>query len=111
MTLRVSGDRVVYCYILLRRNGVDKKQMKVLGIVCLVICAVCVFVAIERYNTNADSVRAMNSFRQSSPLGGMIGGGNLKAATPAATKYALLFAALSGVGGVVLLVLSGKEQA
>ena len=88
----------------------DKKQMKVIGIVCLVICAVCIFVAIERYNTNAGNVRAMNAFRQSSPLGEMVGGVNMKPATPAATKYALLFAVLSGVGGAVLLVQSSKEE-
>jgi len=88
----------------------DEKQMKVLGIVCLVICAVCIFVAIERYNTNAGNVRAMNAFRQSSPMGGMMGGGNMRPATPAATKYALLFAVLSGVGGAVLLVQSSKAE-
>ena len=48
----------------------DKKQMKVFGIAGLAICAVCVFVSIERDNTNADNVRAMNA----SPLGGMLGG-------------------------------------
>jgi hypothetical protein len=88
----------------------DKKQMKVFGIVCLVICAVCVFVAIERYNTNAKNVRAMNSLQQSSPLGGMMGGGNMKPATPAATKYAMVFAAISGIGGAVLLVKSGQKE-
>jgi len=88
----------------------DKKHMRVFGIVCLVICAVCVFVAVERYNTNAGNVRAMNSFQQSSPLGRMMGGGNMKPATPAATKYALLFAAISGIGGTVLLVKSGQED-
>lgn len=86
----------------------DKKQMKVFGIVCLVICAICIFVAIERYSTNADNVRAMNAFQQSSPLGRMMGDGNMRPATPTATKYALLFAAISGIGGILLLVKSGK---
>ena len=86
--------------------------MKALGIVCLVICGICVFIAIERYNANARGVRAMNSFRKSSPLGGMMPGGmmpggDLKPATPAATKYAILFAMISGIGGAVLLVKSG----
>jgi hypothetical protein len=93
-----------------KEKAMEQKQMKVFGIVCLVICAICVFVAIERYNTNAGNVRAMNSLRQSSPLGGMMGGGNMKPATPAATKYALLFAAISGIGGAVLLGKSGQEK-
>lgn len=84
----------------------DKKQMKVIGTICLVICAVCIFVAIERYNTNAGNVRAMNAL----PLGGMMGGGNMKPATPAATKYSLLFAAISGIGGALLLVRSGQKE-
>jgi len=88
----------------------DEKQMKVFGIACLVICAICVFVAIERYNTNAGNVRAMNAFQRSSPLAGMMGGGNMKPATPAATKYALLFAVISGVGGAVLLAKSGQQE-
>lgn len=41
----------------------DKKQMKMIGIVCLVVCAVCIFVAIERYNANAGAVRAMNNLQ------------------------------------------------
>jgi hypothetical protein len=90
--------------------GMDKKQMKIAGIACLVICAVCIFVAIERYNTNAGNVRAMNALQQSSPLGEIMGGGNMKPATPVATKYALLFAAISGIGGALLLVQSGKRE-
>jgi len=86
----------------------DRKQMKIVGIVCLVVCAVCVFIAIERYQANAGNVRAMNAMRQSSPFGGMMGGGQMKPATPAATKYALLFAAISGIGGVVLLVMGSQ---
>lgn len=88
----------------------EKSQMKLLGIVCLVICAVCVFVAIERYQTNAKNVRAMNQMRNSSPLGGMMtqvtGQGQLKPATPAATKYAMVFALIFGAGGTVCLVKS-----
>ena len=82
----------------------DKKQMKIVGIIALVVCAVCVFVAIERYQTNANNVRAMNQMRDSSPLGGMMGAGEIRPATPAATKYALLFALISGIGGAILLV-------
>ncbi|HLB72778.1 MAG TPA: hypothetical protein VJJ98_02055 [Sedimentisphaerales bacterium] len=75
----------------------DKKQMMIAGIVCLVICAICIFVAIERYNANAGSVRTMNNFQRDSPLGGMGMSLEMKPATPAATKYAIFFAVLSGV--------------
>jgi hypothetical protein len=88
---------------------VDKKQLKIFGIACLVICAICVFVAIERYSTNAGNVRAINSLQQSSPFGGMPGVGQMEPATPTATKYALLFAAITGIGGAVMLVQSGKK--
>jgi hypothetical protein len=90
----------------------DKNVMRVLGIVALVVCAVCVFVAIERYQTNAKNVRAMNR----GPIR-MPGGGTLetnfevfKPATPAATKYAIFFALISGVGGAVLLAVSAQTK-
>ncbi|MCP4707413.1 MAG: hypothetical protein GY869_02205 [Planctomycetes bacterium] len=86
----------------------DQKQMMIFGIVCLVICAVCLFVAVERYNTNANNVKAMNSMTQNSPLGGMMGSGEMKAVMPAATKYAILLAVVFGVGGAVLVVKSKK---
>ena len=91
----------------------EKGQMKIAGIVCIVICVICVFVAIERYQANAKNVKAMNSMmgQVSSSFGGemgIIGGGGVKPATPAATKYALLFAVVTGVAGGVLLV---KSQA
>jgi hypothetical protein len=80
-----------------------KGQMKMGGIGCLVICAICIFAAIERYNTNARSVRAWIDVRPSSPFEEMMGGVNLKPGIPTATKYAVLFAVISGIGGVVLL--------
>lgn len=86
----------------------NKQIMMIAGILCLVICGVCCFVAYERYQANANNVKAMNSLQQSSPLGGMIG--NMKPTTPAATKYALVFAVLSGLGGAVLLVAGGKQK-
>ena len=87
----------------------DKQTMKVVGIVAMVVCLVCVFVAVERYNANAKNVRAMNQIKRSSPLGGMMGGMEMKPATPAATKYALFFAVIFGAGGAVLLVMSKKD--
>lgn len=87
----------------------DRKQMKIAGIVALIVCAICIFVAIERYQTNANNVKAMNQLQRSSPLSGMMGVGEMKPVAPAATKYAALFALVSGVGGGVLLV-KGKTQ-
>jgi len=88
----------------------EKSKMKLIGVVCLVICAICVFIAFERYNTNANNVQAMNQFQNSSPLGGMMsemtGQSQMKPATPAATKYAIVFALIAGVGGAVLLTKS-----
>lgn len=82
----------------------DKKQMKIVGIVCLVVCVICIFLAIERYRANANSVRFMNTLQRSTPLGDM--GVNMKPGVPAVTKYALFFAVISGVGGGILLVKS-----
>lgn len=83
----------------------EKGQMKILGILLLVICAVCIFVAVERYQKNANNVRAMNEFSRSMPMGRtMIQGQSLKPAMPAATKYAILLALITGVSGGFFLV-------
>ena len=87
----------------------EKSQMKMLGIACLIVCAVCLFISFERYQSNANNVRAMSS----SPLGGMMsvmtGQSQMKPGIPAATKYALLFAIISGVGGGVLMSKSQQD--
>lgn len=88
----------------------NKNHMKIAGIAALVICVICIFIAVERYQNNADSVRAMNQFTGSSPFSGMMPQMEMKPATPAATKYALFFAAISGIGGIVLLVKSKNES-
>jgi hypothetical protein len=101
----------------------DKSQMKSLGIACLVICVTCVFVAVERYTTNAwrvglnsDIIRRSetNSTVHVKMLTGELdaritGNGSLswlEPVTPTITVYAGFFALLSGVGGIVLLVKS-----
>ena len=84
----------------------DKKQTKIAGIVALVLCAICIFAAVERYQANANNVKAMNQLGQSTPLSGMMGIGEMKPRIPAATKYAAVLAVISGVGGAVLLVKS-----
>lgn len=87
----------------------DNQQMKILGIVSLVLCLVCVFVAVERYNANAKTVNAMNQMRQIIPIGELMPGmqQQLKPAVPAASKYAGFFAILTGIAGVILLVKAG----
>jgi hypothetical protein len=113
----------------------DKKQMKLGAIVCGVICLICIFIAIERYNTNADNVRAMNAVRKSiqgrrvmnggneipgaamealersTRLGQEMGGGELTPAMPTASKYAIFFAVVFGISGAILFVKSQKEDA
>ena len=64
--------------------------------------------AVERYHTNANNVKAMNQFGQSTPLSGMMGVGQMKPVTPADTMYAIVFALVFGVAGAVLLI-KGKE--
>ncbi len=84
----------------------DSKTLKVIGIVCLVICAISLFTAFERYQTNARNVRAMN--RGPIPLPG---GGTLETnfevfrpGMPPATKYGLFFAALSAGGAAACFI-------
>ena len=87
---------------------------KAIGIVCLVVCAISLFVAWERYQDNAGKVAAANRMMQTSPLGGMMeqmtGGAALQPGMPTASKYALALAVLSGIGGVVCLLMPAKEN-
>jgi len=85
---------------------VSAKNLKLIGVICFVVCAVLLFVAWERYEANASKVRAINELQKSSPLGREMGGAELKPATPAATKYALVFAVLAAGGGVACLVVA-----
>jgi hypothetical protein len=86
------------------------RNLKPIGIACLVVCAVCLFIAFERYQANASNVKAMQSLTQSTPLGDDSPFGEIKPATPAATKYALFFAFLSGVGGAFCFVRLGQQK-
>jgi hypothetical protein len=107
----------------------DKKQMKIGAIVCGVICVICIFIAIERYSTNAGNVRAINALRELPHLRPLMPGGNkmpevamralgrstrrdqLEPAMPTATKYAIFFAVISGIGGGILFARSENEDA
>jgi len=87
--------------------------LKGIGIGCFVLCAILLFVAWERYQDNASKVEAANKMLHSSPFGGMMqgmtGSPQLEPSTPAATKYAIIFAVLSGVGGVACFVIGAKK--
>lgn len=84
--------------------------MKIVGVICLVVCCVLLYVAYERYQTNANNVRAMNQMRQSMPVGPLSAQVELRPAAPAATKYALVFAVLAGAGSMACLVISAKQS-
>jgi hypothetical protein len=83
----------------------DSKTLKILGIVCLVICGICLFIAVERYQDNASKVNAMKEMGSDLgiPGGGLLGGADIQPATPTATKYAAFFGLLFAVGGAIFL--------
>ncbi|MEM6257551.1 MAG: hypothetical protein AAGI37_04485 [Planctomycetota bacterium] len=73
------------------------------SIACFVVCVILLFIAIERYSTNASNVQSMNDMG----FGSLIGE-ELEPATPTAAKYALFFAVLAAGGGVTCLVLANR---
>jgi hypothetical protein len=84
----------------------QRKQYNIIGIVCLAVSLVCLFIAYERYQDNAGKVQAMNQMIGSTPLAGMMGGVQVEPAMPAASKYALLFAVGAGIAGLGSLLYS-----
>lgn len=82
----------------------NNSPIMVVGLLLLVVCGVCIFVAIERYNANAQGVKAMNQ----------MGFGNssmhLRPATPAATKYAIAASVMTGIGGIICLMVDAQEK-
>jgi len=89
----------------------DSQSMKWIGVVCLVLAGILAFVAIERYQTNANNVRAMNGMMQNNPAAQMMGvsASNIKPATPAATKYALIGTVVFAGAGIFCLIQSGRK--
>jgi hypothetical protein len=93
----------------------NKHQLKALGVACLLVCGLCVFVAVERYVTNASRVRSIGVGESEGSIrlvtgeieavcrGSRDGVLLLEPVTPTMTLYAGLFAAISGIGGIVLL--------
>jgi hypothetical protein len=79
------------------------------AIICSIISAICIFIAVERYQSNSDNVQAMN--QMSGPmLRNMTGGQALEPATPAATKYAAFFALLAAGVAVTAFIMHTKDQ-
>lgn len=89
----------------------DKHTQKLVGYIAFAICALSIFIAVERYADNAKRVDAANRMLQSSPLGGMMGGmmeqmtgkTKMEAGVPTATTYSLILAFITGAAGVGLL--------
>jgi len=86
----------------------DAKMLKIVGVGCLVLCVVMLFVAWERYNTNAQNVRAMKQITGNFPMQTPFG--EIQPVTPAATKYALFFAGIFLIGGVGCFIYANKMK-
>lgn len=84
--------------------------LKIISIACLVISGLLFFVAYERYQDNANKVQAINQMQQQGPFGQVFGQEQLEPATPTSTKYALLFAILTGVAGTAGLIGVAKKN-
>ncbi|MDX2096459.1 MAG: hypothetical protein SFW36_01675, partial [Leptolyngbyaceae cyanobacterium bins.59] len=82
------------------------KNLQRTGLVCCVLCSALLFVAYERYESNAKAARAINELTQLFPINT---GVTVTPAMPTASKYALFFAVLSGVGGVACFTASRKS--
>jgi len=91
---------------------VNSQSLKWMGIICLVLAGILAFVAFERYQTNANNVRAMSGMMQNNPAAQMMGvsNSNIKPATPAATKYALIGMAVFAGAGIFCLMQKGKNN-
>jgi hypothetical protein len=76
-------------------NAMTPQNYKTAAIVCFVLCAIFIFVAIERSQANASSVEAINQLTGSAL--------ELRPATPTGAVYAWFFAILTGIGGAFCL--------
>ncbi|MBX2853218.1 MAG: hypothetical protein KTR15_15900 [Phycisphaeraceae bacterium] len=81
----------------------SKQGLRLTSIISFIVCAVLLFVALERCSTNASNVEALNE----SGFGSVFGE-ELEPATPTAAKYALFFAFLAAGAGVTCLILANK---
>lgn len=83
---------------------------RITALVCGLVCIICIFVAVERYQDNVAKVEAMNQFG-----GGIVrafnGGARMRPTAPAATKYAVFFAVLAGVGALAFAIAGARHTA
>lgn len=77
---------------------------KTVGVVLLIVAAFCAFVAGERWQANAEQVRAAERFLRRSPFGMMDEDEKLEPAVPVATKYAIVLGILCAAGGLYLVL-------
>lgn len=82
----------------------DTGFSKIVGALCLGACAICAYVAIDKYQANANNFRAMPPFARS------LLGADATPAVPSESKYLGLVACLFGVGGVLFIVRSRNQQ-
>jgi hypothetical protein len=83
-------------------------MLRGIGVGLIVLGLILGFVGIERYQANANNVAAMKQMMGGFPMGDMLGLKEINPGMPAASKYALFFAALSLAGGVVCLVMAPR---
>ncbi len=82
--------------------------LKGIGIGCFVVCAILLFVAWDRYQDNANQVDAINKIAGPWVALAPLYGVKVEPGMPEATKYALFFAALTAIGGIVCFAMSPK---
>ena len=95
-------------------KGMSPSALKGVGIGCFVVCAILLFVGWDRYQDNANKVEAMNNMvggMAGQLMGQLTGGAKLEPGMPDATKYALFFAAIAAVGGIVCMFKCTKAGA
>jgi hypothetical protein len=93
----------------LAADAIAGSTLKLIGIACALGAAVCAFVAIERYATNAAGVSHFNSNPATREL---MGGGEMVPAVPTETLYALFIGALLlGCSVTCFVTLARRRQA
>ena len=86
-----------------------QSNIKIAGYACMVLAVVFLFVAWERYSSNAKAVETANQLLSNSPMGKLTNQSILEPNVPVATTYAILFAAISGIAGAVFIAASWQN--
>ncbi len=82
------------------------QNLKTAGIACFGICAICLFIAFERYQTNASNVNAMLRVTQAAASPFI----ETRPITPTTTKLALSLAFIFAAGGTFCFVRVGRHK-